>query len=180
MKLFKQSKKFLTKENIQFIEETVLGQHFPFFFNYTKPLTKEPRYLFLAHTVQNRMEDFSLDKVLNTDEHTYKNTLDILLNFLKSINEKHHFFTRICYNLTFNNGSDRAQIHRDHPYAHKQIIIYLNDSEKKATTCMINKKGKVIKEIVPEKFTGVCFDDVDHYQLFPKKGPRLTLVATYI
>ena len=46
MKLFKQSKKFLTKENIEFIEGTVLEPHFPFFFNYTKPHTKELKYLF--------------------------------------------------------------------------------------------------------------------------------------
>ena len=121
-----------------------------------------------------------INKILNTNEHVYKNTLDILLNFLKSVKEKHNFFTRICYNLTFNNGFDRSQTHRDHHYSHKQIIIYLNNSEKTATTCMLNKKGKVIKEVVPEKFTGICFDDVDHYHLFPKKGPRLTLVATYI
>ena len=180
MKLFKQSKKFLTKENIEFIEGTVLEPHFPFFFNYTKPHTKELKYLFLTHIVQNRVEDFPIDKLLNTNEHVYKNTLDILLNFLKSVKEKHNFFTRISYNLTFNNGFDKSQTHRDHYYSHKQIIIYLNDSEKTTTTCMLNKKGKVIKEVVPEKFTGICFDDVDHYHFFPKKGPRLILVATYI
>ena len=60
--------------------------------------------------------------------------VDILNCFLISIKEKAYFFTRISLNLTFNNGFDKSEIHKDHDYDHKQIIIYLNDCDKKAKT----------------------------------------------
>jgi len=180
MKLFKENKKFLTESNIKFINEIVLGQSFNYFFCYTKPDCKDLDYLFLVHVVLNRLENRHLKDVINTTPEIYDQTIDILNNFLLSVNEKAYFFTRIAYNLTFKTSIPRTQAHRDHTFKHKQIIIYLNDADKESKTCILDKKGKLIKEIVPEKFKGFCFDDNDHYHYFPNKGARVVLVATYI
>jgi hypothetical protein len=175
---FKNNVNFLSQNNINFIENIVLGKNFPYYFNFSKK-TLDEKYLILTHIVQGRLENNSLKNIIKSPD-SYDETLDILKNFCNSINEKYNFFTRICYNLTFNNGNLRSQIHQDHNYEHKQIIIYLNDCDKFSKTCIIDEKNKIIKEIIPEKFKGVCFNNFKHYHFFPKSGHRVVLVATYI
>jgi hypothetical protein len=181
MKTFeiKRSNNFLSKENIKFINEVVLNNNFPFYFSNTFTGGNNSNYTFLVHVVQKRLETVSLNEAINSPDF-YLPTLDILDNFLKSVNEKYKFFLRIAYNLTFNNGDGKSQIHKDHNYPHKQIIIYLNDTDPESKTCMVDENNKIVKEIIPKKFEGVCFGDVKHFQYFPKKGFRTVLVATYI
>ena len=54
---------------------------------------------------------------------------------------------RAAINLTVNNSVKKCPIHYDHNYEHKQILIYLNDSDKNAKTVILNKKNKKLKEI---------------------------------
>jgi len=175
----KESDNFLSKENIKFINETVLSNRFPWYSEFTKTNSTNLNYFFLAHTVQRRLEEYPIDQIVNSPDF-FNPTVDILKNFLKSINERYNFFLRISYNFTFNNGHDRSQIHRDHPYKHRQIVIYLNDADPKSKTCILDDNNKIIKEITPKKFKGVSFDYVDHFHYFPKKGFRVSLVATYL
>jgi hypothetical protein len=177
---FKENKKFLSTEQIKFIEEEILGAKFPYYLiNKTvvqKDLLQEDG--FLAHIILSRLEDRHMTKVINSEY--YDVILDILNSFLSSIKEKVNFFTRIAINLTYNNGFEKSSIHKDHNYDHKQIIIYLNDCDKKAKTVILNDKEKIVKEIQPEKYKGICFGSNLHYHFFPTKGKRIVLVATYI
>jgi len=176
---FKRNNNFLSKENIKFINEVVLNNSFPFYLSNTVKNGKDINYSFLVHIVQNRLEDFKLNQAINSPNY-YDQTVDILHNFLNSINEKYNFFLRIAYNLTFNGGYGKSQIHKDHEYKHKQVIIYLNDADPESKTCIVDKKGNIIKEITPKKFEGICFNDIEHFAYFPKKGLRAALIATYI
>jgi hypothetical protein len=176
----KQNKKFLSKDNITFIEKYLFDINFPY---YHQPFSvnKETKDLWLSHLVLRRLEETNnLTNVINTTEFIYNQSLDILNNYCKAVNEKPYFFTRIAYNLTFNNNNEKCDIHKDHDYPHKQIIIYLNDCDKYAKTCILNENEELIKEIIPEKYKGICFGDLPHYHFFPKSGIRLVLVATYI
>jgi uncharacterized membrane protein len=175
----KQSKNFLSKDNIHFIENVLLKRTFPYYISYSFENETVQKNEFLSHEVLARIEEAGIKNAINSPE-VYDQTVDILNNFCSSINENYEFFTRISYNLTFNNGKQRSHIHKDHNYPHKQIIIYLNDADKNSKTCILDEKEKVIKEIEPKKYTGVCFDDLKHYQIFPKSGFRLVLVATFI
>ena len=175
----KKNDNFLSKDNIKFINETVLSNTFPFYFANTITNCEDTNYFFLSHVVQNRLEDYPLNEVMNSPNYFYP-TIDILNNFLKSINEKCNFFLRIAYNFTFNNGNVKSQIHKDHEYKHKQIIIYLNDADPESKTCIVDDNDKIIKEITPDKFKGICFNDVNHFHYFPKKGFRVILIATYM
>jgi hypothetical protein len=179
----KENNNFLTKENIEFINNVVLNKDFPYFINYFNDNEKLSlslsKNIFLSHTVQIRLDTCNLKEAINSPY--YEITLDILKNFCKSINQKVNFFTRINYNLTFNNGKIKSHIHKDHDgFDHKQIIIYLNDCDKEATTCIVDNKSKLLKEIMPEKYKGICFNSLKHYQKFPKTGHRVILVATFI
>jgi len=177
---YKENKNFLSKKNIQFINNTVLTNGFPF---YLVNAIEDSKKLIpvMGHIVLNRLEKIHLSKCINSPH--YDETVDILNSFFKSINEKPNFYTRIAYNLTFNNGLEKSHTHVDHDnFNHKQIIIYLNDCDKESSTCIVDKKdrNKVIKTIEPEKNKGICFDSFPHYMIFPKSGLRIILVATYI
>ena len=175
----KQSKDFLSKDNISFIENVLLKRNFPYYLSYSFEQGLILKNQYLSHIVLRRIEEGGVENAINSPD-VYEQTLDILNNFCNSINEKYEFFTRISYNLTFNNGEEKSHIHKDHDYPHKQIIIYLNDADSNSKTCILDNKEKVIKEIKPKKYTGVCFNDLKHYQIFPKSGFRLVLIATFI
>jgi len=178
--MFKEKKKFLSKEQIRFIEEIILVKEFPFYFINKTVSEKDPLQndSFLAHVILNRIEQQHLSKAINSNY--YDPVVNILTSFLDSVKEEYSFFTRIAINLTYNNGFEKSSIHRDHEYEHKQIIIYLNDCDKDSKTIILNDKEESIKEITPEKYKGVCFGSNLHYHFFPKKGNRIILVATYI
>jgi hypothetical protein len=134
---------------------------------------------FLSHIILNRLENVDIKNAINSA--FYDPTIDILNNFLNSKKLKKNFFTRIAYNLTFNNGIEQCAAHTDHDYNHNQIIIYLNDClDKQSKTVILNEKEEIIKEIYPEKYKGICFGSNPHYHFFPTKGMRVVLVATFI
>jgi len=174
---FKENKNFLTDRNKIFLENKLLNDNFPFFFQ-SNSVSKNQRDYFMSHIVLQRLEH-SEDhkKSINTDIETYNETIDILKNFCDSIKEKPYFFTRIAYNMTFNCGFDKCEPHQDHGYDHKQIIIYLNESPAKTIIC---DNKKIVKQITPKLGKGICFGNLPHYQEFPKLGVRLVLVATFI
>ena len=62
-------------------------------------------------------------------------------------------------------------IKKDYP------VIYLNNSLAKTVIC---SNEKIVKKITPETGKGICFNNLPHYQEFPKSGIRLVLVATFI
>ena len=173
---FKQSKNFMTENNIKFIEKTVLNDNFPYFFNSNTLTNKDDA--FFSHQVLQRLELSPNYTPVNSE--AFAPTIDILNNFVNSISEKVNFYTRISYNMTFNNGYEKSGTHIDHEYPHKQIIIYLNDADKKSKTCIVDEKDKVIKSISPEKYKGICFDAQRHFNYNPTTKHRLILVATFI
>ena len=110
---------------------------------------------------------------------------------------------RAAINLTYNNGQEKCFPHVVHPEYHKQLIIYLNDPpEKESHTVIMDKDTSLckngsdgilfpdedphldeekhqLKRIVPEKYKGVCFENLPHYQVYPKFGDRIVCVFTF-
>ena len=109
-----------------------------------------------------------------------KETLDILRNLFIKAKIKEVEFFRIAYNFTFNLGQDKSFIHTDHEYDHFQAIIYLTKTlDKNTPTVLVNSKNKPLEKSYPEPEKGIIFKKHPHYQVFPKKGARLVLVATF-
>ena len=170
-----EDKNFLKTEHIEFIENTLLKSNFPFYYqNYSVFNDKNEC---LTHCVIKRPEDKKQNETyINSD---YSNIfIDILNAFCKKNNIIINEIFRISVNLTFNNGSKKCPLHIDHTYSHKQLLIYLNEvKDKNSCTVLVNKNK--IKKIKPAKYKGICFDNVPHYQYYPKKGARIVAIFTF-
>lgn len=175
--MFKEDKDFLTYEDKEFIEKTVLSLKFPFYFqDSSKENDKKPM---LIHNIFLRKEISIKDNLDQINSSVYPYFVKMFNSFTIKNKIKVKSLERMCINLTFNNGHDKCEVHEDHPYKHKQLIIYLNEPEdKNSKTILFTKKGT--KEIIPEKYKGVCFDSVPHYFYYPKFGHRIVFVATFI
>ena len=86
---FKQSKNFMTENNIKFIEKTVLNDNFPYFFNSNTLTNKDDA--FFSHQVLQRLELSPNYTPVNSE--AFAPTIDILNNFVNSISEKVNFYT---------------------------------------------------------------------------------------
>lgn len=172
---YKESKNFLTKENIHFIENVILNHNFPF---YLAPrATDDDDHRVMFHNLLNRPEEFKPEERLNSPY--YEDIFNLVKSFFNKFNIKNVEILRMCVNLTFNNGAKKCPAHQDHKYPHKQLIIYLNDADPNSKTIILDKKGNVSKKITPEKYKGVCFENLPHYMIYPKKKERIVLVTTF-
>ncbi len=179
--MIKEHKNFLSPDNINFIENVMLNDNFPFYIKQSATENtkgKQNNESFLKHIILHNLETKRPSEAVNSDY--YEIALNMLQQFTKAIKQEVNFFTRMCFNITYANGMEKSGVHVDHKYPHKQIILYLNDCDKDAKTVIVDDKGKDSKIITPEKYKGVCFDGVPHYHYFPKKGLRLVLVGTFI
>lgn len=168
-----EDKKFLSEKEKYHIDSRITNYDFPWFYQkinvYAKP---DP---FLSHTVVKRIEYREGEEFSNSTETNF--CINVLDLFCKKHNIKYNKILRIAFNLTFNNGSVKSGVHVDHEFDHKQLIVYLNDCDKKAYT-VIKDGNKEIK-IKPDKFKGVCFESKPHYQIYPKNGVRFVLIITF-
>jgi len=171
---FKESKNFLTKENINYINNVILSNTFPFYIK--KKSTDVDSQKVMAHNLLNRPEE----KKNRINSPYYYEVLNLVNSFFNKFNIKSVEILRMSINLTFNNGHKKCPTHLDHYYPHKQLIIYLNDADPCSKTVILNEeKTKIIKKITPEKYKGVCFDSLPHYLIYPKKGLRIILITTF-
>ena len=96
---FKENDNFLSEKNIKFIES--IPEKVPFFLQETATYTKTGQYnkdSFFSHIVMNRIDsDFSFHQLINSV--FYTDTIDILNNFCKSINEKPYFRIKVERNI---------------------------------------------------------------------------------
>lgn len=172
---YKESKNFLTKENIDYIENVILSEYFPFYLS--KGSTTEDNYKIMLHTLLFRPEEKEEKDRINSPH--YKDMLNLVNSFFNKFNIKPKRILRMCVNFSFNNGAKKCPIHQDHIYSHKQLIIYLNDADPCSKTVILNKKNKIIKEVAPEKYKGICFENLPHYMIYPKKCERVILITTF-
>ena len=115
---------------------------------------------------------FQTDNILNL-----KTTHELAKNLLKEIKKDLDLFW--IHLIEYNQAG--AQTAHDHSKTEDySFILYLNDCDKNAKTVIVDDKDKIIKTITPQKYKGICFDSLPHYQIFPKHGLRLILVATFI
>ena len=179
MPFYKESKKFLTKENINYIENVILNDTFPFY-RVGYSVSKKDKCSMLFHLLLKRPEhkqEKSYEKRINSIH--YENILKIVESFFKKFNIKYKEILRMSINFSYNNGCKKCDTHVDHEFPHKQLIIYLNDADPCSKTVILNKNKKVFKKITPEKYKGICFESLFHYHFYPKKGERIILITTF-
>jgi len=174
---FIEDKNFLNKEQKLFIDNV---------FN-TKPIA----FYYQKHSSENDNRSVLCHQLISRKN--YRNTLpykmsdftdsfvDIFDSFIKNNNLVYKEIHRMAINFSYNNGYRKGDIHVDHEYPHKQVLICLNKPlDPTCDTVILNKNNRIIKKVMFEQYKGFAFDAHKHYQLYPKKGIRLMLVTTYV
>ena len=176
--LYIEDKNFLQEDQKKWIEHTLFlgGSRFPFY-SITSSTPKD-NYPLLHHVLIPRLEERKNNNTKNSEYTIYFE--HILKTFCQKNNITLNEILRMSINFTYNNGRKKCPVHLDHEYPHNQLIIYLNDCDKNSKTVILdNDKKTIIKESIPEKYKGVCFESKPHFHYYPKKGNRIILVCTF-
>ena len=170
---------WLSNELKQLINtDILLNDNFPFYF-YSSSIKDGKSDAFLSHVILRRPEERDWKDQWNS---SYKETLIFIFSeFCKKHKIVNPDMLRCSVNFTYPNGHTKMETHEDHPYPHKQLIVYLNNPlDKKSCTVLMDKKEKKItNKIEPKQWRGVCFDSVPHYQFYPTKGHRIIIIYTF-
>ena len=165
---------FLSLQNKRYIDETILGDNFPFYISNNS--VGEDNHKFLAHVAVKRPEGH--DPAMGSfNSSEYISLLDMLNSFVEKHNISCTRVFRCSVNLSFNNGFKRTISHVDHEFKHKNLIIYCSDNKEAKT--VLEKDGKKFKEIEAVKYRGLYFEDYKHYLIYPKKDVRIIVVFTF-
>ena len=205
---FIEDNNFLTDEHKQCIEAVQSPDGIPYFYQQSfsrmhyKPFTHTLLCHILIHRPEHQADDLQVKNYYNSDY--AKIFEDMLFTFCNNNQIICTEVIRAAINLTYNNGQEKCFPHVDHPEEyHKQLIIYLNDPpDKESHTVIMDKDTSLgqygsdgivfpdgdphldeekhqLKRIVPEKYKGVCFENLPHYQVYPKFGDRIVCVFTF-
>ena len=168
--------KVIHPNDLQIINNLIIDKKVSFVFKGSSTVENKKDFYF-EHCIIERKE--IADTKNRYQSIHYRNFLRVFNYVFSKFKIKEAEIYRAEINLTVNNSVKKCPIHYDHNYEHKQILIYLNDSDKNAKTVILNKKNKKLKEITPQKNKGVLFNYLPHYHFFPKKGYRLVMVITF-
>jgi len=171
-----ESKNFLSIKNKKFIDDILHSKEIPFYF-YDNTGTGVKSDFVFSHVLINRYEDRENNNVPFYNSKLAEDAIEILNNFCEKNNIKYSEILRAAINFNVVNNKEKCGWHKDHDFEHKQLIIYLNDADPNSAT-LLKINNKIIK-IKPEKYKGVCFNNVKHALFFPKKGYRVVLIVTF-
>jgi len=184
---YKESKKFLNKEEINIIQNNILDINFPWFYHQSSTTKDCPVY---THTLVHRYDIEKEDPIVNSK--VFSIFENIVLRFCKKQKIKFKKFTRAAINSISFNKIKTVAAHIDHDFKHKVIMVYLNNTD--GDTIIYDKKfnGKdriisssklnIFKKIKPELYKVVCWNgDYYHAATYPKtNNRRVVFVATFI
>lgn len=106
--------------------------------------------------------------------------VSILEHFLQKTNQQpYKRILRAGVNVTYPMGLDKTPIHYDHETLsnYKQLLIYLDDN--KGDTVILDQNEKPLEIVEPEKYKGVCFGPLPHYNYYPPVGSRSVMIITF-
>jgi hypothetical protein len=158
----------LEQDHKDIINNNILSNKIPYYLNQTQTL--EDDRINFTHLLQHR-ETGEITSTL------YYNVMKIINSLCKKTNTKIKHSLRACINLTFPYNPSEGIIHLDHPFDHKQFIIYLTDG---GATHFFNKEKKLFKKVKSKKFKVVLFDKQYHAVVHPEKGVRIIIVVTFV
>ena len=169
---------FLKTKQKFHINDAILSDNFPYYFQKVSHIDGGGDS-FLCHVVLNRPEERNGGDGVNSPYYSFFK--ELLETFCEKHNIKINEIFRIAVNLTYNAGSIDSITHVDHKFEHKQLIIYLNEpNDNNANTVIVDNNNKIVKEVSPKKYKGVCFDSSPHYLKYPKTGERIIAIFTFI
>jgi|TARA_X000001388_G_scaffold57091_1_gene42320 hypothetical protein len=165
---------FLTQKNKEYIDQVILGDNFPYYLQLAITSKDKKEQTVLGHCVLRRKEERSTGEYWNSEHHPY--FIDMFNNFTEKHNIEYNEILRCSVYLTFKSTQESCDVHNDHHFPHKQLIIYCNDCDIHAVTTLLGDETEIIS---PKKYRGVCFDGVPHFLTYPKQDYRIVIVYTF-
>jgi hypothetical protein len=105
---------------------------------------------------------------------------DMFFNIFNRNCKSHKHLLRMSLNLTLYNDTEYGDIHVDHDFDHKNMIIYLNQFSN-GSTFLFDENFNKTSEIKSDRNTGYIFPGLLHSQGFCNIGEsRLILIATFV
>lgn len=175
----KKFKNALTNDELDLVENTLLGDSFPWFHQKRsipkdKDFSKQS-YPFFSHNLMLRAPSKNNEPGLVNSE-----LFEPFYNIFNRHCSSYKHLLRMSLNLTFYNDTDYGDVHVDHNFDHKNMIIYLNKFSN-GSTFLFDEEFKKIDEIKSDYNTGCIFPGLLHSQGFCNVGEsRLILVATFV
>jgi len=193
---YKEQKNFLTKEELKVVNEYVLGENFPWYF---QPAATTDKFPFFSHGLYWRYDVFTKQEPTENSQ-IVSFFKPILMRFCEKEKIKVNKIARGCINFSYYHGVHLSgDPHVDHEHDHKVFMLYLNDVDgdtliydkinksKNPDDCIIPLENikepfKILKKIKPEQGKAVCWDGkYFHAASFCPQGKRrIVLVITFI
>lgn len=182
--MIKEFNNILNKKDKEFIKTNIVqNAFFPYYLNYVDvdknyqfDTIKKNYYPYFSHSILLRPKNIKDNPIINSNYFDYFNNLFFKIS--KKCKFTYKKILRLNINFTFNNSMKKSNVHVDHPFSHKQMLLYLYVDDLKSYTCI--KLNNKIKKIKPTPNKAVVFDSYEHYQITPTKGMRIVLVSTFI
>lgn len=174
---FIEDKSFLTFDQKNYISKIIEDQKVPFYFSPMAVDDDDGGAHFVHHAIVRPKDNSQQPGIENSKEMPFfKKVLDTFCNKHKI---KYQTIYRGAINITFPNiNVEKVPAHTDHTFFHRQLLIYLNESD--GDTVVLDYDNNIFKSISPEKYKGIMFDSTKHYHFFPKKGWRGVMVITFV
>lgn len=169
----------LTKDELNFVDDILLGTSFPWF-HQKRSIPKNKKfsnqsYPFFSHNLMLRAQSKDNQPGIINSEY-FNHFYEIFKRNCPSFN----YLLRMSLNLTFYSDNEYGDIHVDHNFPHKNMIIYLNKFSN-GSTFLFDNNYKVIEEIKGDYNTGCIFPGSLHAQGFCNTNQsRLILITTFI
>lgn len=184
-----ESKNFLFDQEIVEINNYILGNNFPWYFQESATSNK---FHFFSHGLIQRYNHTKEEPQSNSD--VTPHIMKMFERFADEHKLKVNKITRGCLNLTHHHGKFiHGDPHVDHEFDHKVFMIYLNNTSGdtiifdkkyngKKTVLDVNKKLKIKERIKPELGKAICFDgSYYHTAAFCKPMQRrVVAVLTFV
>jgi hypothetical protein len=186
----------LSPREKEFIETTVMGQMFPWYYIGQQTMNKSLDYLpeqlrpyhkhinppFLSHILLMRTEEELVDHLsrpINQYSESYEFFIEIFHRFMVENGLKYKKIFRANLNLTWYHGLEHTEPHRDHDWPHYNFIMYLNTCEN-GETIIWPDDFSTSYAIPCEQYTAITFREMWHAHRFPPIGARrVVFVVTY-
>jgi len=169
----------LTTNELSFIDNVVLQNHFPWFYQAQSIPTEKKysnlTYPFFSHNLMLRAETKNKEPGIINSEH-----FNFFYNIFKRNCPSFKFLLRMSLNLTFYHDTEYGDIHVDHNFDHSNMIIYLNKFTNGPTYLFDDNFNKT--HTIESKYNSGCtFPGNLHAQGFCNIGEtRLILITTYV
>lgn len=158
------------------IKNSVLSADFPWYFMETTVESESNEYAaspYFSHAVIKPPYNPNLFPTISSPYSDICNSF--ICDVCKSNNLQINSIIRINFNLTLPLSTKPSQPHYDHDFPHKNLLVYLNNSD--GDTTVIVDDGEL--KFSPKEDSVILFEGL-HYQYFPSENRRVIMITTFI